>query len=376
MEQEKEKPLWVEARYFPSFTHLRFSLIYVACTFTVFVSMLITKHPNLTYHTFLSCLCWTFLFLVDFRISVKSASIFLLIKYQKKVNPVGEKLSILGALLFIANIVTVCISLYLPLHYDFNLFLIIHICIYLAISLPLEYIYFDITRQFIFHRDSSVCAGIYGFLDGFVRPVFRGVYCVVKYAVAVSVLIVVIMDYVTDSYNVDFFQYALPALLQLWYISLFLTSKKNRPSAPKCIDVSCWRPFVERYWRSAAKNYNARNKAPLTRRVQWKDAAQVKKDMKALEDRENARKMARRAKIKKSISAQKAGAYQHAAMKDKTSNGVESDAEMAQSSMSEIDVINQHTAKVDIFGVNKDEQPPKNNEVERIKVDDHEHDND
>ena len=175
--QERHKPLWVEAIYFPSMTHCRFTFVYLSTTSIIYVSMLnlnsidknIQKHEDRhSEHDtqfdlidsiqcyILYSVCWTTLMISDWCVTVSSAATFLMIKYQKKKNPIGRLIAIIGCILLIGNIVFLTIS---PLHfpqYNYNLFFFVQLCIYLCISIPLEIIYFNISLIFVFKRDSSV----------------------------------------------------------------------------------------------------------------------------------------------------------------------------------------------------------------------------
>lgn len=293
---EKNKPLWTDNRYFPSFTHLRFTFLYLGCTFTIFDSLFFSTTK--TYQLFTHSIFWMILFVADWCISVMSAATFLIIKYQRKTNPKGKKIALIGIAMFIVNNILVIISSFNPDYYQYkyNLFFVIQLLIYLTISIFLEIIYFNIAIKFVF-MDSSLVCGIYGFIEGFVRPLFRGIYCFVKYIIIIILIFITSIEYQTDSYHLKFYHYVLPLLLEIWFISGFFTSRKNRPRPTLCIEKTLWRPFIEIFWNLAVAQYNKRNKIPLTRTAEWRDIRELEKEMKEQEVREKEERKSKKARV-------------------------------------------------------------------------------
>eukprot|EP01083_Nonionella_stella_P080089 219896_1 len=276
---EHDKPLWIDAKYFPSWTHFRFTMIFVSCSIIAFSTMLIPPDHSHIQRIMVS-LGWFTLFTSDWIVTVVSAAVFLMIKYQKRTNPVGNAVAALGSIAIGINIIIAIHSSATSNYYDFNLYSAIQFIIYLGISVPLEAIYFHISFIFVFRKDSSVCAGIYGFLDGFVRPLFRSFYCMLKYLIVFIVCLVSLGDYVNSKESIAFHSYVLPFLLEAWFVACFFTMRRNRPHPPQCMEVMCWRPFIEIFWRYAVRGYNGRNSVPLRRNIEWADMQTLEKNRK------------------------------------------------------------------------------------------------
>ena len=85
-------------------------------------------------------------------------------------------------------------------------------------------------------QDSSVNAGTWEFKKGFVRPFFRGIYCMVKYLTMMLLLIMILIGY---RFETGFYQYGLSFLLELWFISVWFTRMQNRPTPCICWKKSC-----------------------------------------------------------------------------------------------------------------------------------------
>ena len=122
------------------------------------------------------------MFMVDLLSCVSGAGRFLMLKYGKQRNPWGYTLFAIALILSFANwlllvlyIVDIAdIGTMTTIQWDYDRFILVLCGTYLVCSVFLECIYFQGAYTFVFESNTSIDAGIYGFVDGFVRPFFYG----------------------------------------------------------------------------------------------------------------------------------------------------------------------------------------------------------
>eukprot|EP01084_Bolivina_argentea_P266729 452545_1 len=281
-EKEKTRPQYIHTPYFPSWSHFRFSILYFWLTITIITFITITPHNNKMLFTYIAPICWSMIFIIDWCITMNSAAVFLRLKYRKQKNPKGKILLYLGSTLLLFNYVIIVLNLLDIIsnsHISYSLLFFVHILLYFVLSLFQEYIYFTSAFVLVFDMDSSMTSA-YGFLDSFVRPLFCGVYCIVKYFVIIFVLIISILDYINSGYSTHIYQYALPFLLEIWFLALFYTIRRNRPKPCVSLELKCWRPFVMIFWNIASERYIKRNPKNGTPIPDWRNIGNTKTNLK------------------------------------------------------------------------------------------------
>ena len=214
------------------------------------------------------------LMMTDLLSCVSSAGTFLRIKYGRQRNPWGYVVFGIAFAVSLANwILLVLYTVHSRLYtvdsvyrYSYDWFRLVLCVTYLVCSVLEEGIYFRASWHFVMGCNSSLDAGIYGFVGGFVRPFFYGIQVINKKIVILALLICGHSD------NVMFYQYALPLMLQMWMFFLFYSGRKNRMKPCICLELKCWRPFVEIWWNVARERYKSRNPEALyIPSLQWRD---------------------------------------------------------------------------------------------------------
>ena len=193
-------------------------------------------------------------------------------KYGEERNPMGYALLFIAIPLLIINWLFLVLHIYdqIKFKWDYSMFHLIMFGLYLLFSICLECIYFSAGFQFVFNNNSMIVSGIYGFVGGFVRPLFHAVYVVIKYIVSIIILLCA-RDVDTGS---DFWLYGIPILMELWIIGLFFARRKNRPKPWRWLELKIWRPFVEVFWNIAVRRYKVRNPNEVSNRIKWLDLDQ------------------------------------------------------------------------------------------------------
>ena len=229
------------------------------------------------------------------------AARLLMYKYGEERNPIGYTLFFISTPLLITNWILLILyeSDVTNFKWDENVANYIMLGIYLLFSICLECIYFQAGYKFVFDNNSMIVSGIYGFLGGFVRPLFHGIYVGIKYIVAVVMIFCV-------NGGAGFWLYGVPFLMELWLLGLFFARRKNRPSPCKCWELKVWRPFVEVFWGCAVEKYKRRNPKEVPNKIRWKDLgekdkANAKEDSESLKDDE-LKKEKRHSRLVRTIS--------------------------------------------------------------------------
>ena len=200
--------------------------------------------------------------------AVCAAAKFLMLKYGIKRNPWGYALFAAGIMLLVANWILYLIDCLngniMSLQWGYVRCWRAMMGVYLSCSVCLESIYFRAGYTFVFQNNSAVISGIYGFLKGFVRPFFHGIYVLLKYVVVVVFLLCGGGDI-----GASFDRFAVPFLLQIWMLGLFVAAKKNRPTPCVWWELKVWRPIVENGWDVALLKYKTRNPESVPPVLQW-----------------------------------------------------------------------------------------------------------
>eukprot|EP01084_Bolivina_argentea_P163332 284159_1 len=285
IKQEKTRKHWQLSKFFPSWSHVRFSTVYT--TTNILIWSILHIYSNDNYQTNLSIIIISTLFLpiliIDLLMTVCAAARFLMMKYGIKRNPFGYTIFSIGSLALIINWILLLISLYNNDLLSFNwsdLYLLIMFAIYLIFSIMVEYIYFSAGHVFVFENNSCIVSGIYGFLGAFVRTFFHGLYVIVKYIVIILIIVIVAV-----SDTKIFYLYIFPFVMELLLFFLFFSRKKNRPEPCICFELKIWRPFVEYWWYVAIKTYKQRNPDEPVNKIRWKDITQPKESDESSSDK-------------------------------------------------------------------------------------------
>ena len=203
-------------------------------------------------------------------------------KYGEEKNPFGYIMFSLAATLLLANYLLLWLFLFnvINFNWSYQRFHLIMFSVFLLFSVILECIYFQAGYQFVFNNNSMIVSGIYGFLGGFVRPLFHGIFVIIKYIVSIIILILIGID----TSGVGFWLYGVPLLMELWLFAYFFARRKNRPHPWRWLELNIWRPFVEIFWRIAVRKYKVRNPKEVPTKVRWRDLNEGKQPEKAKED--------------------------------------------------------------------------------------------
>lgn len=185
----------------------------------------------------------------------------IIICFKNRKNSFGLTLSTFSCFLSLSN--WILFIIYNNDKYNYRLFWIIMICLYLIVSLILEIYHFRIVFFNAFCMESSVTAGIYSFVGIISRPTFRLLHCLNRYLI---MIIWIIFGGYHDNKIFIFIIY--PSCICSWYIGSFFQRSRNRPS-PKWIFKTIWRKYVEYLFKKACdyqSSINANFKRP---KIKW-----------------------------------------------------------------------------------------------------------